>query len=45
MNDNEVTELLRLIYFFEDLFDGTLGDWYTDPVKLKIKLGSKPFNG
>ena len=26
MNDDEVTQLLRLLGDFEDLFDGTLGD-------------------
>ena len=27
------------------MFDGTLGDWDTEPVDLDIKPGSKPFNG
>ena len=26
------------------MFDGTLGDWDTDPVDLDLKPGSKPFN-
>ena len=26
------------------MFDGTLGDWDTDPIDLEIKPGYKPFN-
>ena len=26
------------------MFDGTLGNWYTEPVDLEIKPYSKPFN-
>ena len=26
------------------MFDGTLGDWATDPVNLELKLYYKPFN-
>ena len=27
MNAEEITQLLRLLEDFEDLFDGSLGDW------------------
>ena len=30
-------KLLKLLTKFEDLFDGTLGDWDTEPVSLKLK--------
>ena len=28
----------------EDLFDGTLGNWDTEPVNLELKPDYKPFN-
>ena len=30
---------------FEDLFDGTLGDWKTEPVSFELKEGAKPYHG
>ena len=44
MNAEERTQLLRLLKKFKDLFYGTLGDWDTEPVKLELNPGSKPFN-
>ena len=44
MNAKERTQLLRLFEYFEDFFDGTLGDWYTELIELELKPGSKPFN-
>ena len=44
MNYYEGTQLLRLLEYFEDLFDGTLGDRDTVSVDLELKPGSKPFN-
>ena len=44
MNAEERTQRLRLLKYFDDLFDGTLGDWDTEPVNMEIKPGSKPFN-
>ena len=43
-NNEERTQLLRLLKYFKDLFDGTLGDWDTYPVNLDLKTGSRPFN-
>ena len=40
----ERNQLIRLFEEFEDLFDGTLGDWDIEPVNLEINPGSKPFN-
>ena len=44
MNAEEITLLLSFLEDFKDLFDDTLGDWATDPIDLKLKLDSKPFN-
>ena len=38
-------KLLELLIEFEDLFDGTLGDWKTEPVSFDLKEGSKSYNG
>ncbi len=37
--------LLELFTEFEELFDGTLGDWDTEPVSLELKEGTKPHHG
>ena len=37
--------LLDLLLEFEDLFDGTLGIWDTEPVHLELKEGAKPYHG
>ena len=34
MNAEDRTKLLRLLQYFEDLLDGTLGDWETEPTNL-----------
>jgi len=38
-------QLLHLLQKYEQLFDGTLGDWKTTPVKLELKEGIRPFHG
>ena len=38
-------KLLELLYNYEDLFDGTLGDWSTEPVSFELKEGAKPYHG
>ena len=38
-------KLLDLLTEFEDLFDGTLGDWDTKPVSFELKEGAKPYHG
>ena len=35
-------KLLRTLLAFKELFDGTLGDWQTEPVSFRLKPGSKP---
>ena len=37
-------QLLTLLQNFEELFDGTLGDWKTTPVSLELKEGTKPYH-
>eukprot|EP00804_Cyclotella_cryptica_P004308 CCRYP_013506-RA/>CCRYP_013506-RA protein AED:0.46 eAED:0.46 QI:0/-1/0/1/-1/1/1/0/116 len=37
--------LLELLTEFEELFDGTLGDWNTEPVSFELKEGAKPYHG
>ena len=44
LNDEERTLLLSLIEDFEDLCDGTLGDWATERFNLELNTGSKLFN-
>ena len=40
----ERTQLLRLLKDFEDLFDGTIGDWDIEPVNLELNPNYKMFN-
>ena len=44
LNYEERDLLLILLEYFEDLFDGNLGDWATKTIYLERKPGSKPFN-
>ena len=44
MNAVERTQLLRLLGNFQDLFDGTIGDWDTETIDLELNPYSKPFN-
>jgi hypothetical protein len=34
-----------LLLKYEELFDGTLGDWNRPPVSIELKEGAKPFHG
>jgi hypothetical protein len=38
-------KLLSLLFKFEELFDGTLGDWNRPPDSIKMKEGAKPYHG
>ena len=44
MNYEEKNQRIRLIKYFEDLFDGTIGDWYTEPIDLELNTYYKQFN-
>ena len=37
--------LLKLLQKYEELFDGSLGDFQTDPVSFDMNLGAKPYHG
>ena len=45
LSDPEKQSLLELLQEFEELFDGTLGDWDGEPVSLQLKEGAKPYHG
>jgi hypothetical protein len=38
------SKLLELLKEFEELFDGTLGDWKTEPVSFELKEGATPYH-
>ena len=38
------SKLLELLTEFEELFDGTLGDWNTEPVSFELKEDTKPYH-
>ena len=40
---HDKNKLLELLKEFEELFDGTLGDWRTEPVSFELKEGAKPY--
>ena len=42
---SQQNHLLKLLLEFEELFNGTLGDWKTEPVKFKLKSGTAPYYG
>ena len=42
--NREQRQILLYLKKFEPLFDGTLGLWKTDPVKIELKNGAKPDN-
>ena len=39
-----MTQQLRLLQYFGELFNGTIGDWDTDHADLELKPYSKPVN-
>ena len=43
LSSAEQVQLLQLLQKIEHLFDGTLGDWKTSPVKLELKHDAKPY--
>ena len=45
LNKSQKHKLLRLLLDYEELFDGTLGDFQTDPVKFNLQLGAKAYHG
>ncbi len=45
LNPSERESLLSLLLKFEQLFDGTLGEWTLLPVSIQLKEGAKLFHG
>ena len=45
LNSVEQNKLLELLKKFEQLFDGTLGNWRTKPVSFQLKDGATPYHG
>ncbi len=45
LSATEKNKLLKLLQEFEELFDGTLGDWDCNPVLLQLKEGAQPYHG
>ena len=41
---HDKNKLLELLKEFEELFDGTLGGWRTEPVSFELKEGAKPYH-
>ena len=44
LSDEEKEALRRLLYKYEDLFDGTLGKWTGSPVKLSLNKDATPYH-
>ena len=38
-------KLLKLLQEFEELFEGTLGDWDCNAVSFQLKEGAQPYHG
>ena len=45
LSSQQQNKLLRLLVEYEELFDGTLGDFKTVPVSLKLNKGAAPYHG
>ena len=45
LSPSQQEKLLEIVMDFEDLFDGTLGDWKTEPVSFELKEGVKSYHG
>ena len=45
LTNYEQQQLIKLLLEYEILFDGTLGDWHTKPVDLKLKPVAKAYHG
>ena len=44
LSEYQKHKLLRLLLDYEELFDGTLGDFQEDPVKFNLQLGEKTYH-
>jgi hypothetical protein len=41
---HDQNKLLELLTEYEELFDGTLGDWNTEHISFELKEGTKPYH-
>ena len=44
LTSDERQQLKSLLQKYEDLFDGTLGKWTEDPIKIELKAGAEPYH-
>eukprot|EP00956_Cyclotella_meneghiniana_P021160 scaffold38128_cov50-Cyclotella_meneghiniana.AAC.1 len=44
LSKDQQSQLLNLLTEFEDLFDGTLSTWNTEPVSFELKEGATPYH-
>jgi len=44
LNNSEREELLSLLTKYQTLFDGSLGEWQTQPIKIELKPEAKPYH-
>ena len=45
LSSQQHNKMFHLLTKYEELFDGTLGDFKTDPVRLRLKKDAKPYHG
>ena len=45
LTDVEKSALLKLLYKYENLFDGTLGKWEGSPYNIELKPNALPYHG
>jgi hypothetical protein len=45
LSTDQQKKLLQLLRKYESLFDGTLGDWKTEPVSFQLRAGVSPHHG
>ena len=45
LTGNQKQDLLKLLLEYEDLFDGNIGDWKTNPISPELQPGATPFHG
>ena len=45
LNKEKQNKLLEVLVSYQDLFDGTLGDFNTEPVHVEMKHNATPYNG
>ena len=45
LSPDQQKKLLDVLTEFEEIFNGTLGDWKTKPNSFELKEGAKPYHG